>query len=120
MTIDEFDTMIDNNESFLGEELDEEKMEQLNRLKNICVEIGKREKGIKYSAYPFSNRSQNAFVMLDFPRLLFCTDKKVMRLLSQALTISDDFSSTALAGELRVCFGIHNMWTKWRYDEQGQ
>ncbi len=106
----------DANERFIGEELDEEKMDKLNKLKVICVEIGTREPEIRYRACAFSNLERNASVMLDFPRVYFGTEKGVMLLIAEAMGVADYFSTSTLGDGLRLTFGIHDMWSKFRYD----
>lgn len=107
----------DANERFVGDVIDPKKMERLNTLRSICQEISEREPRIKYKAYPFSNRSQNAMAVLEFPDLLFCANSRVLSLISKALTTAEDMTTTTLAGGLRVVFGIQNMWTDFHIEQ---
>ena len=116
MRENKLDMLIDNAEHFLGEVLDEEKMVRLIKLRAICRKIEEAEPCIKYKAYPFSNRNRNGMVILDFPQVLFCTDRRVISSLSAALAISDNVSASTLCGNLRLSFGIHDMWSKYGYD----
>lgn len=107
----------DANERFVGEVLNEEKMKALTMLRKICADLAERDRQIKYKAYPFSNRSQNGTVILDLPQVAFCTDKRVMRGIADALSIADDVGTSVLGNGLRISFGIQDMWKDFHYEE---
>ena len=108
----------DANERFVGDVLNEEKMKTLTKLRAVCREISEREPRIKYTAQPFSNRSENAFVALDFPKVLFCADAAVLNRISEACAIATDICTSTLTGGLRITFGINDMWTEFHYLEK--
>ena len=110
----------DNNEHFLGEDLDQGKLNRLNRIKSLCLEISGMDNRIQYTAYPFDNRSRNGFAILDLPKLLFCTDEKLIRRLADLFYASDFVSLSTLSGALRISCGIHDMWSKWGYDNDAE
>ena len=118
---DEFDAldkvMTDINEFFRGDVLDQEKMDMLNVLRNFCAEIAEYDPRIKYSAYPFSNESRNATVIIDFPKVLFCNDRRVISRLSAAIAKADDLCVSTLDGHMRFSLGIKDMWKEFHYDE---
>ena len=117
MPTDEERLFDDANERFHGDVLDEKKMDRLNRLRAVCRAVSDAEPSIKFTAYPFSDRSQNGMVILDFPKVMFCTSRQAISAISQAFALSDDITTTTLAGNLRISFGVHNMWSDFHYDE---
>lgn len=118
---DEFDAldkvMTDINEFFRGDVLDQAKMDRLNVLRNFCAEIAEYDPRIKYMAYPFSNESRNGTVILDFPQVLFCNDRRVISRLSAAIAKADDLCVSALDGHMRFSLGIKDMWKEFHYAE---
>lgn len=118
---DEFDAldkvMTDINDFFRGDVLDQTKMDRLNELRAACAAIAEYEPRIKYMAYPFSNESRNGTVILDFPQVLFCTDKRVMNRLSVAIAKADDLCVSSLDGHMRFSLGVKDMWKEFHYAE---
>ena len=108
------DDKIDENEHFLGKELDEKKMERLNKLRELSVRFAKGERGVTYEAFPFSNRSRNAMVLLDIPATVFIVSPQSVHTLAEIFSLSDDvsFAVSEDKKKIRISFGIHDMWTK--------
>ena len=106
----------DVNELFVGDELDQAKLDKLNRLRDLCREIAETEEGIRARVFPFSNANRNGMAGLDFRKFAFCSNRKVMRTLAQVLASADDFSLSAADDGVRMCFGIHDMWEHFHYD----
>ena len=107
---------IDDNEHFLGEELDQEKMDRLNRLRDLSARFAKGERGVSYSAFPFSNRSRNAMITIDVPSVFFTASSRSMQTISEITALSDFVSFAVVAdGKIRIGFGVHDMWTKFGY-----
>ena len=106
----------DDNEHFLGEVLDEKKMERLKKIRTMCREIAEAEPEISAKFMPFSNESRNGTASLIFPQLLFCANDKVNGKLSDVFHLSDAFVITAMGERIKLSFIVHDMWTKFGYD----
>lgn len=114
--IDE-ESIFDDDELFVGETLNDRKMDQLVALRELCLDISNAEPSIKYDAYPFSNHSQNGIVILDFPEILFCASRRVMVRLSKAISLADDITMSTLGGGIRFSFGVQNMWADFHFED---
>lgn len=108
----------DANERFVGDVFDDEKMKEYTKLRNICLEITRIDHSVKHNYIPFSNRSMNALVSLEFPSVFLCGNAKVIRRLSAAFAIADDVWTSTLTGGLCITFGIRDMWTEFHYLEK--
>jgi hypothetical protein len=106
----------DDNEHFLGEVLDEEKKARLDRIRALCREISDEEPEIRANFLPFSNRSRNGTASLIFPSMLFCANANVNAKLSEIFSMTDAFVTTTLQGTLKLSFIVHDMWSKFGYD----
>lgn len=119
MSLDSYIRKLDDDiDHFIGEELDEEKMEQLKKLRSVCRRIAELSPDIKATFLPFSNRSINGTAFLELPRVTAETNTTVSRFLGRAFTLSDAFGISAREDGTGITIGfvVHNMWSKFGYD----
>lgn len=107
----------DYNDSFRGDEINEDKLEKLNRMKKICGEICELDPRIDAPFMPFDKTCRNGTAQIMLPYLLFTTDDKVRSRISSLVVAADDLAFSALDGEhIRITFGLHDMWTAFHYE----
>ena len=98
------------NENFIGEDLNEEKEKRITRIGELCEQIAEHEPYTSARLFPISERSRNAMVSLDTRRFLF--DRETLDKLSEILRLADDVSFADLDGATRISFGVRDMWKK--------
>ena len=112
-----FRALEDDNEHFLGIDLDEEKMNRLNAMRDACRKIVDLNPRIKSPFYPFDTTCRNAFVSLVFPEIEFMNDKTVTSLIGALFSAADDVVLRSREdGTILMSFGLHDMWDKFGYD----
>lgn len=120
---DEFDAFdkitTDINEFFVGDEIDKEKLERLNRMRDICQEICEKERGVSAPLFPFSNRNRNGMVKLEMKNPFWTFSPAVTKRIAALFSLADDAAVAIPEGTdiIRFTFGIHDMWTEFHYDE---
>ena len=108
---------MDANEYFVGDVLNEDKLNELNKLRDICHKLSRLDSRIKYKAHPFSNKSKNAMVMLDFPEVYSSWNRSVKNLFSAAINMADGIITSTTVNGLRVSLSLSDMWTEYHYDD---
>ncbi len=103
----------DDNDNFLGEDLDKEKEKRIKCIGKLCEQIAERESYTTAHLYPISERSQNAIVSIDTRGFLF--DRGTLDRLCEILKLADDVTFAEVDGAMRISFGVHNMWKKHGY-----
>ena len=120
---DEFDAFdkidTDINDYFVGDEIDQEKLERLNRMRDICREICEKESGVAAPLFPFSNRERNGTVKLEMKNPFWTFSAAVMKRVAALFSMSDDAAIAIPEGTdiIRITFGVHDMWKEFHYDE---
>ena len=105
------------NEAFVGDVLNEKKMERLNTLKYFCKELVKAEPHIKYDETLLDNWSRNGTVSLIFPTVIYIDDARVQTIMAGLFKMADDYVISSLGGDcITMTFGIHDMWSEFHYD----
>ena len=107
---------IDDNEHFLGEEIDTEKMKRFDRIRALCLDVSEADPDIWDSYPPFTERSRNGMACLEMPSVKFQSNPTVLKALSQLFAEADACITSAIGGELRITFVVHDMWKKFGYD----
>lgn len=113
-----FRALEDDIEHFLGIELNEEKMERLNAMRDACRRIAELEPQISNPFYPFDNKQRNASVKLETKNPLWTFNPDAIRLLSELFSLADNVSICVVDGTdtIRIMFSITDMWSKFGYD----
>lgn len=111
-----FRTWEDNTEHFLGIEINEKKMERLNKMRSLCREVASRDSGITAPFNPFSTKEKNASVFLEFTSPLWTFDTTITNKLSELFSMADGFAIAEGDGSIRITFDILDMWDKFGYD----
>ena len=113
-----FASIEDDNEHFLGIDLNEEKMQRLNAMRDLCVAIADKERGIKNRFRPFTNKERHGSVSLELKSPVWSFDPTVAKLLSKLFAMSDGFAATIVEGTdtIRLTFDVRDMWTQHGYD----
>lgn len=120
---DEFDAFdkitTDINEFFVGDEIDEEKLARLRRMRTICREICEKESGVSSPLFPFSNRDRNGMVKLEMKNPFWTFSAAITKLIAALFSLADDAAVAIPEGTdiIRFTFGIHDMWNEFHYDE---
>lgn len=109
--------LIDDNEHFLGKELDDKQMERYQHLRELCLKVTRGEPRIKTPLVPFSNRSQNATVQLDMPAPMWIFNETVSKTIGEIISSADDvaFAVVEKTGHIRISCSILRMWKKFGY-----
>ena len=112
------DKLLDDAEHFLGLELNEKKMETLNRMRDLCRAIAEIEPQVKSPFVPFYNKCRNASVMLEARNPFWTFDSRVLKLLAELLSMADNMSVCIVEGTdtIRIMCSIKDMWDKFGYD----
>ena len=119
MTIEGFfRTWEDDTEHFLGEKLNEKKMERLNAMRDLCAALADKESGIRHRFRPFTNKDRHGSVALELKSPVWTFDLSVTKLLSRLFDMTDSFAAAIVeeTGAIRLTFDVQNMWTKYGYD----
>ena len=117
MTIDGFfRTWEDDTEHFLGIEINETKMERLNKMRDLCREIASRDRSITAPFHPFSTKEKNASVFLEITSPLWTFDTTITKKLAELFSLADGFAIAEGDGSIRITFDILDMWDKFGYD----
>ena len=106
----------DENDRFRGHDLNAVKMERLNAMREVCRKLAEADDRFRFECVPFSNRERNGSVMLTLPSVALCDDRRVLNALSDLFRLSDIFIESALGGDLRLTFSVHDMWDTWSLD----
>ena len=109
---------LDDEDHFVGTNLDEEKMKRYERINELCKKIAKAVPGMSFEWHPITNRDPNAFALLAMSNVTFWSRTDVNRALAEALTLADNVSITAVGddGKIRVGIGIFDVWKDHYYD----
>ena len=105
---------IDENDDFIGIELDAKKMEKVEAIRNYCKNIVDMESAAQIVPLQFDAESRNALTQLSMPRIFFTADKRVLDALETMLDLSDGFAMTSDAGRTYMTFAVHEIWAKWK------
>ena len=119
MTIEGFfRTWQDDTEHFLGIELNEKKMERLNKMRDLCRRIAEAEPQIRNPFDPFDNRRRSGSVRLEARSPFWTFSGEAVKLLSELLSMADDVAVCVVAGTdtLRLTCSISDMWDESGYD----
>lgn len=119
MTIEGFfRTWEDDTEHFLGIEINEKKMDRLNRMRDLCRRIEEAEPQIRNRFDPFDNRRRSASVILEARNPFWTFNSAVVKLLSELVSMADDIAVCIVEGTdtLRLTCNISDMWDKSGYD----
>ena len=109
----------DENENFIGVELDEKKMERVQAIRDCCKKIVDRDSGVQIVPLQFDNESRNALTQLSFPTPFFTGDKRVMDALETMIDIADSFSIASDAKDIYMTFIVLEIWAKWKTKSEG-
>ena len=103
------------NEKFIGYKLDENKMARLNRLKDICAELAKRDHDIKVDTTMLTNENRHGGVRLRLPEVYISTHRGTMQLIACLFNEADSVCMSAIgnSGDVVVSFDIMDMWAEW-------
>lgn len=113
-----FRALEDDNEHFLGIELNAEKMAKLNEMRGLCAELADKESGIRHRFRPFTDKDRHGSVALELKSPVWTFNLAVTGLLSQLFEMADGFAAAIVEGTdtIRLTFDVRNMWTKHGYD----
>lgn len=113
-----FRALEDDNEHFLGIELNAEKMAKLNEMRGLCAELAEKESGIRHRFRPFTDKDRHGSVALELKSPVWTFDPSVTKLLSRLFEMTDSFAAAIVeeTGVIRLTFDVQNMWTKYGYD----
>ena len=104
----------DENEDFIGIELDDKKMEKVEAIRTYCKKIVDRDSGVNIVPLQFDNESRNALTQLSFPALYFTGDKRLLDSMETMLNLADSFAMAAEKGRIYLTFAVHEIWAKWK------
>ena len=107
----------DENDSFRGHELNMEKLDKLNRLRDLCVKAAEIDGRIKSIPFPFSSASRHGVLALELPYVYGSGDARIRAILSALYTETNDFTIAYTEdGNIRLSFSIFDMWDTWSID----
>lgn len=108
----------DDNEHFLGIEINEDKLNRLNKMRELCRNIAEIEPQCSNPFYPFDNKRSNGAVKLEMHTPFWTFEPRVITMLSELLSMADDVSICAIEGTdtIRIMCSVHEMWNKHGYD----
>ncbi len=107
----------DANEHFVGDELNRDKLQTLNTLRDLCYKLSAIDRTIKYTPRPFDNRRISASVIVDLPDVHAFEKKEAKELVSQAFTAADSVITSTSPGNLRIAFLVKKMWNTYHYED---
>ena len=116
------DRALDGTEKFVGEVLDPEKEERLERIRNLCnlIAEGKRTASVPFQPFPNTSRNALVFLLLKDPFVLL--DKRLIRVLATAVSLADMVSIVPCdhdgEGGVKIGFGVHDMWSEFHIEEK--
>ena len=111
MTFDKLDTIIEENETFVGADLDTEKMERLDAMRALCEKIGAAEPRITTTPLPVLDTHRHGGVRLELPSLIFTANKEAIHALGEIFRLSDSVTVIVKDGEtVRITCDVHNIW----------
>ena len=106
----------DANEHFIGDELNQDKMQTLNTLRDICYKLSTTDRDIKYTARPFDNTRMVASVIVDLPDV-YAFEEEAKELISKAFAVADSVTISTSPGNLRFAFSVKKMWNTYHYED---
>lgn len=104
----------DENDSFRGHDLNREKLDKLNRLRDLCAKAAEIDDRIKSIPFPFSSASWHGVLALELPYVYGTSDARIRAILSALYKETNDFSIAYTEdGNIRLSFSVCNMWDTW-------
>lgn len=106
------------NERYVGDVLDESKMNRLNKMRALCRNAAESDPQIGVKTLPFSNRSRNGTAMLLLPSAFFCADRCALRSVSEAVALADALTVVSVGEQLRVSLIVLDMWSEYHLEQE--
>lgn len=110
---------LDENDDFIGVELDDKKMEKVEAIRTYCKKIVDRDSGVHIVPLQFDNESRNALTQLSLPGTYFTADKQILVSIKEIIDLSDSFAMAADNGRIYLTFAVHDIWAKWKKKSEG-
>ena len=105
---------LDENDDFIGVEIDDKKMEKVEAIRDCCKKIVDRDSGVNIVPLQFDNESRNALTQISFPAPYFTGDKRLLDSVKTMLDIADSFAMAVEKGRIYLTFAVHDIWAKWK------
>lgn len=111
MNMNNLNAIIEENETFIGTDLDSEKMARLNAMRELCEKITVADPRIINTPLPVLDTNKHAGVRLEIPALLFTAKEDAIHALGELFRLSDAVTIVAKDGEkVKITCDVQDMW----------
>ena len=117
-TYDWANAQADENEDFIGVELDEKKMERVRAIRDFAKKIVELDWGARIVPLE-EGEGRNSLTQIALPTPFFTGDKRVMDALETMIDIADSFSIASDAKDIYMTFIVLEIWAKWKTKSEG-
>ena len=101
------------NESFVGHQLNAQKMEQLHQLEELA-EMLARNPSFDFIRTPVTDNDRNGTVIVDAHIVTAPIEKKESTILSRMYALADGAGMSAYSGKrIRLSFDVRNLWSEY-------
>lgn len=108
------------NDDFLGVELDEAKKKRLDAIGKLCEQVASLNSTAKYKRTMLDNQSRHGMEQIEWKSLALLTDRKTLDALSELFRLSDNvWLASPVGGGILMSFCVCDIWSRWeRISEQ--
>lgn len=105
------------NESFSGDEINEQKLAKLNKMKKMCQELARLDSHIEAPFRPFDKTCRNGKAQILLPYVHTIDGESALNILALLSAQADCVSFAALNGEkIIITYTVLDMWDEFHHD----